>query len=89
MNLVRYEMLTKGAESHNIPPTKDALHLHIKRANYQTFIWKQALNPNFEIPVPYGNGGKVSDDGITVEWMTKDPALKTVLELQIMQEIQH
>ena len=64
MNLVQYEMLTKGAESHNIPPTKDALNLHIKRANYQTFIWKQALNPNFEIPGPHG---KVSDDGIKMD----------------------
>ena len=36
VNLVRYEMLTKGAESHNIPPTKDALIS--KRTNYQTFV---------------------------------------------------
>ena len=36
VNWVRYEMLTKGAESQDIPPTKDALTLHIRRANYLT-----------------------------------------------------
>ncbi|CAH3030229.1 unnamed protein product, partial [Porites evermanni] len=28
-----------------LPPTQDALILHIKRANYQTMVWKKALEP--------------------------------------------
>lgn len=26
----------------SLPPTQDALHLHIRRANYQSMIWKRA-----------------------------------------------
>ncbi len=43
VNEVRYDMLSKGAESHQIPPTKDALILHTKRANYQAYVWKRPL----------------------------------------------
>lgn len=32
-----------------IPCTSDSLHLHALRASAQTYIWKQALNPQYEI----------------------------------------
>ncbi len=31
-------MLAKGAETQDIPPTKDVSILHVKPANYQTYV---------------------------------------------------
>ena len=80
INDVRYDMLSKGAESHQIPPTKDALRLHILRANYQAYIWKHALNGHFIAPSPHGHGWLVKDFKISILWMRKDPAPKALLE---------
>ena len=33
-------------EPSKIPPTKDELHQHIERVNYQTFVWKNASETN-------------------------------------------
>ena len=38
VNLVRYNMLNQGAESQDNHPTKDALLLHIQRANCQALV---------------------------------------------------
>ena len=81
INCVRYDMLSSGAESHEIPPTKDALVLHILRANYQPIIWRKALDPDFVPQTPNGNGWKISDGCIEIEWITKDPAPKSVMEI--------
>ena len=43
VNEVRFRKLSNGAEAHDIPLTKNALVLHIKRENYQWFIWKHSL----------------------------------------------
>ena len=80
INDVRYDMLSKGAESHQIPPTKDALHLHILRANYQTYIWKHSLDRNSKAPSPHGHGWIVKSSTISILWMKKDPAPKALLE---------
>ena len=37
----------------SLPPTQDALHLHIKRAHCQSFIWKKALEPCPVLPGEY------------------------------------
>ena len=37
-----------------LPPTQDALILHIKRANYQTMVWKKALEPCPSLPTADG-----------------------------------
>ena len=80
VNQVRYDMLTKGAESHEIPPTQDALRLHTERANYQAFIWKNSLDPSFKPPDADGHGWVEKDGRISIKWMTQDPAPKSVLE---------
>ena len=39
VNDIRYQVfLTKGAQSHLLPPTRDALYKHLLRANYQARI---------------------------------------------------
>ena len=39
-----------------LPPTQDALHLHFKRANYQTMVRKGALEPCPLLPRPEDSG---------------------------------
>ena len=46
----------KVPESHKLPPTKDELLLHCKRANYVTCIWKSALTATVNPPHPSGYG---------------------------------
>ena len=42
-----------------LPPCRSSLQLHIDRANYQTYIWKQSLNAYPELPSPLENGWKL------------------------------
>ena len=46
----------KVSEPHKLPPTKDELLLHCKRANYVTCIWKSALTAIVNPPHPSGYG---------------------------------
>ena len=49
----------------SLPPTQDALHLHIRRANYQSMIWKRAQEACPSIPRPKDeNGWYLNDEGI-------------------------
>jgi len=72
INQCRYAVFCskKGeAESHQLPPCRDCLHHHRKRANYQTAVWKNALANN-QVPGPAG-----------IVWMSGMPAPKAVMEL--------
>ena len=35
-----------------LPPTSNSLCQHIRRRHYQTMVWKQAIEPNPELPTP-------------------------------------
>lgn len=58
INVVRYRKFCKEnfPEPNKLPPTEDEIRQHVKRANYQAFVWKRALevNPNIESPVGHG-----------------------------------
>ena len=45
VNELRYRLFckSKNLQSHQLPPTKAALKNHLKRTNYQAFIWEHAL----------------------------------------------
>lgn len=55
----------------SLPPTKDALHLHIHRANFQSMIWKNAKEPRPSPASPEENG-----------WFYKEGILKPKLTNQ-------
>lgn len=55
----------------SLPPTKDALHLHIHRANFQSMIWKKAKEPRPSPASPEENG-----------WFYKEGVLKPKLTNQ-------
>ena len=49
----------------SLPPTQDALQTHIRRANYQSMIWKRAQEACLSIPRPEDeNGWYLNDEGI-------------------------
>ena len=50
-----------------IPPTRDALLQHCKRAAYQAGIWTTSTVTQQQIPSPEGNGWTL--DGETNSWL--------------------
>ena len=53
VNDLHYQLFCqKQLSGEELPPTSDALACHVKRANYQCFIWKQACKVNLELPSP-------------------------------------
>ena len=72
---------SKTPEPYQLPPTKDELLQHIKRANYQSFVWKQALDSSFEVESPVGHGWQENYGNLEVMWMERKPAPESVLEL--------
>ena len=87
VNHCRYTVFCskKGkAESHQLPPCRDCLHHHCKRANYQTAVWKNALTNN-QVPGPAGYGWALesgeSGQRLDIVWMSGSPAPKAMIEL--------
>ena len=82
INSLRYKFFTqKNKSAENLPPTLDALILHLKRACYQTFIWKQACQPELNLPSPDGNGWYVNNGVLSPEYMVKPPVPESTIEL--------
>ena len=89
VNEVRYRNLSNGTEAHEIPPTQDTQTLHIYRANYQCYIWKNALNAKCQAPNPSGHGWVVEGNTIKVMWISKYLAPKSDGNLQNLQAVRH
>ncbi|CAH3146219.1 unnamed protein product [Porites evermanni] len=56
----------------DLPPTQDALILHIKRANYQTMVWNKALEPCPSLPKPEDSGWYYSEGLMKPKLMTRE-----------------
>ena len=75
INQLRYRMFCqKKVASEKLPPTHDALLNHLKRANYQTYIWKNATTPVLNMPSPIGNGWKLGHDGLITQHLMNEPS---------------
>ena len=61
INKVRLHLFLKKSNQEALPPTRDALYLHIQRAHYQSFIWKRAHLPKPIIPEATEFGWKMTD----------------------------
>jgi hypothetical protein len=56
-----------------IPPTSDALNLHIQRSHFQAMVWRNALVPKPTLPDPKSCGWQIgSNGGFIPIAMTKD-----------------
>ena len=76
-------LFTKGKQSFaKQPPIKDALELHISRANYQTKIWLAADKLLHMVENPAETlGWKVEDDCIKIVWTRLPPVPQACIEL--------
>ncbi|KAJ8048443.1 hypothetical protein HOLleu_00767 [Holothuria leucospilota] len=52
-----------------MPPNHDSLVKHILRANYQSAVYKQTLTQFQVLPSPVGNGWKMDDNALAIDWM--------------------
>ena len=81
VNQTRYNMYCKSQsllQSHQLSPTESALLHHFKRANYQTYIWKNALQATIPMQEPEGEGGKVTDGHLEIVWTAPDGVMELV-----------
>ena len=82
VNEARYALFSMATRQEDImPPNKDALMKHIQRANYQTAIWRRCLESQPDVPSPVGQGWKLVDGGLGIDWMDMQPAQQSILEL--------
>ena len=72
----RFKLFCKNQhlQSHQLPPTNAALIKHLKRANYQVYVWKHALMPTITDQTPDGEGWKLIDNHLKIDWTDKTPA---------------
>lgn len=83
VNESRYQLFTKlqNVDPHMLLPSKNALTLHILRANYQAGIWRRTLCPDPTIPDPVGNGWTRRGEKLEVLWIDNLPAPQAILQL--------
>ena len=46
----RVQLFCKGRSQESLPPTSDAVHLHIKWAHYQIKVWEHSSLPIQQLP---------------------------------------
>ena len=82
VNELRYKLFckSKNLQSHQLPPTKAALTNHLRRANYQAFLWKQALETQID-QVPDSHGWQLKEGQLEIYWTNQAPAPHSVMEL--------
>lgn len=75
-----FSKANKGLEK--LPPTQDAMTLHLSRANYQAKIWLQADQEIINVTTPADTSGwKMEMDALAVVWETLPPVPDACLEL--------
>ena len=85
VNELRYNLFCKkNISGDKLPPTRENLLLHIFRAIYQTYIWKNAHRSLLQLPSPVESKGWVLINGsLNHQYSTKDPAPNQVAELVV------
>ena len=63
-----------------MPCTKDVLLLHTKRASYQAYLWRNALQATLSPPPISEFGWEINDGNVRVKWMTMPAAPDGILE---------
>ena len=82
VNLLRNKTFCqKQAINEKLPPTQDSLIQRTKRANYQTYIWRNALKAEPELPSPTWNGWHHENGTLCLTLLLNPPASFALLEL--------
>lgn len=79
---IRSSMFRKSKKTlENIPPTHDALKLHIKRSHFQAFVWRHSLIAEPDVPSPLLCGWKKDGDLLKPLLMNQDAVPANYLQL--------
>ena len=65
----------------NLPPTKDALAQHLKRAHFQALIWNQSNVPMQTLPSPVQSGWYLLNKSLVPKLTTKNSVSDASLQL--------
>lgn len=81
INETRFKLFCKKQhlQSHQLPPTNAALMKHLKRANFQAYIWKNALIPRITDQRPDGEGWRIVENRLEIDWTGLPPAPEGVM----------
>ena len=79
----RFELFMKGKKDIEcLPPTYDALKLHLSRCNYQAKIWLQSNIAVQELEDPINTGGWIKgQSGLEIKWTSLPSIPDVVVEL--------
>lgn len=79
---LRYLMFChKKQKNEMLPPTSDCLLQHLKRSNYQVFVWRHALEAMQDLEPPEIHGWVKDGELLVPLLITKAPAPESLLEL--------
>ena len=82
VNEARYVLFSSASrEENSMPPNRDSLFKHVQRANFQAAIYKRSLAQRPSIPSPVGQGWKMEDNALRIDWMDMQAAQQSILEL--------
>ena len=73
-------------QSHQLPPTRASSENHLRRANYQAYIWKCALDPRSTDRGPENQGWQLRDCQLEIVWTVFASAPEAVRELVCVRE---
>ena len=74
-------MFVKGMTIERLPPTRDALYLHIRRSHYQTLVWRQAHLQYPILPQPEILGWKMEGHYLVPKLTSLPPVPEACQEL--------
>lgn len=75
-NIARLELFQRGKKALDmLPPTSDALELHIKRANFQAKVWMQADTAMMDLADPTSTGAWKEVNGELEKVWTRKPSV--------------
>lgn len=80
-NEARFVMYHRCNIPEMLPPTSDAIRLHIARAHYQSLVWKQANVTDPVLPEPQQSGWKLERNTLVPVLMTKSPIPVACIEM--------
>ena len=85
INNARYKKFSQGKtpDPRQLPPIHNEFQHHVQRCNYQSYVWKQVLFANPDLPSPSVHRWLLRDDLLKIQWMENMPAHETVLEMMV------
>ena len=83
VNIARYNLFCLICHSDEfLPPNQDCLQNHLKRANFQAAVHRRCLLQYINAPSPVGHGWKLEGNHLVFDWMSKNPAPRSVLKTE-------